>query len=80
MTFLFTDVMVSLGTCRPQNVEAIKLQDGQAALTDSSFASSITFQSTTDQLYLKLTGFSVSCGALTTKWSFTEKQRRLLSG
>ena len=58
-----------LGTCRPQLLEAIKLQDGQAALTDSNFAASVTFQSATDKLYLKLTDFSVNCGAFTIKWS-----------
>ena len=61
-----------LGTCPPQTVDAIKLHDGQSALTLSNFASATAYQSTTGKLYLKLSNFSVTCGDLTTKWSLLQ--------
>ena len=47
----------------------IKLVAGKSALTRSNFGNSIAYQSITDKLYLKLTGFSITCGAHTIKWS-----------
>lgn len=63
-----------LGTCPPQTIDAIKLQDGQSALTFSNFASAIAYQSITDKLYLKLSNFSVTCGDLIIKWSLLNDQ------
>ena len=67
--FFFQRCDGTSGTCVPQAIDKITLQGGKVALTASNFASTITYQSTTDKLYLKLTGFSVTCGELTMKWS-----------
>lgn len=58
-----------MGTCPPRIVDVINLQGGQSALTLANFASSIRYQSSTDKIYLKLTGFTITCGDLTIKWS-----------
>ena len=41
---------------------------GTVQFQDQTFQSAISFQYFTDKLYLKISGFSVSCGQLTFKW------------
>ena len=67
-----------LGTCPPTDVTVINLQEGQASLTRSNFASSIVFQSNTDKLHLKLSGFSVTCGSFGVKWSLLKPEENCL--
>ena len=52
----------------------IYLHEGQASLTLSSFATTIVFQSSTDKLHLQLSGFSVTCGSLTVRWSLIKAE------
>ena len=52
----------------------IDLKEGQASLTLSNFAKTIAFQSNTEELYLKLSGFSVTCGSLDIKWSLIKAE------
>ena len=63
-----------VGTCPPRSVAAIYFQEGQASLTFSNFAQTITFQSNTDKLHLKLSGFFVTCGSLVVKWSLIKAE------
>ena len=58
-----------LGTCPPSVINLIKLNQGQASITLPNFSSSISFQSSTSNLYLKLISFSATCGSIKTKWS-----------
>ena len=61
-------------TCPPRNVAEIHLQEGQANITFSNFVQTIVFQSNTDKLHLKLSGFSVTCGSLVVKWSLIKAE------
>ncbi|XP_028398913.1 uncharacterized protein LOC114522435 [Dendronephthya gigantea] len=63
-----------LGTCSSRIVDKITLSSGQIVLTLPNFANAIAYQSTTDKLYLKLTGFTVTCGALNIKWSLLKSK------
>ena len=67
-----------LGTCPPIDVTVINLQGGQASLTRSNFASSIVFQSNTNKLHLKLSGFSVTCSTFSVKWSLIKPEEDCL--
>ena len=58
-----------MATCPPSSIVPIHLQNGQASLLRSNFASSIAFQSNTDKLHLQLSGFSATCGSLVVRWS-----------
>ena len=61
-------------TCPPRNVTAIRLQGGQVSLTSSNFDQTVAFQSSTDKLHLKLSGFSATCGSLVVKWSLIKAE------
>ena len=63
-----------MGTCPPRITNKITLSSGQITLTLPNFANAISYQSITDKLYLKLTGFSVTCGALDIKWSLLKSK------
>ncbi len=63
-----------LGTCQPTGITPIILQKGQASLTHSDFTTPIVFQSSTDILHVKLSGFSVSCGSLAVTWSLIKDE------
>ena len=67
--FIFLRCNGVIATCPPSSIVTIHLQDGQASLTSSNFASSIVFQSNTDQLNLQVSGFSATCGSLVVRWS-----------
>ena len=57
-----------LGTCPGSKVDKITVTTGTTQLMDRSFQSVISYQYFTDKLYLRLPGFSVSCGQLNLKW------------
>jgi hypothetical protein len=63
-----------IGTCPPTAINPIYLQEGQAKITVSNFATTVTFQSSTDKLHLQLSGFSVTCGSLTVRWSLIKAE------
>ena len=67
-----------LGTCPPIDVTVINLQEGQASLTRSNFASSIVFQSNTNKLHLKLSVFYVTCSTFSVKWSLIKPEEDCL--
>ena len=56
-------------TCPPEELTELEIRKGQAILTTLNFDGNATFQSQTDQLYLEVRGFTVSCGDLILKWS-----------
>ena len=58
-----------LGTCPPNSIDQIKFNQGQATITLPDFSSSVSFQSSTNRLYLKLNSFSSTCGSINLKWS-----------
>ncbi|XP_046852682.1 uncharacterized protein LOC124445941 [Xenia sp. Carnegie-2017] len=63
-----------LGTCPLRSIDVITHKRGEVMLTSLDFASSLSYQATTDKFYLKITGFSVNCGTLTLKWSLLKGQ------
>jgi hypothetical protein len=63
-----------IGTCPPTAINPIYLQEGQARITVSNFAKTVTYQSSTDKLHLQLSGFSVTCGSLTVRWSLIKAE------
>lgn len=63
-----------LGTCPLRSTDVITHKRGEVMLTSLDFASSLSYQATTDKFHLKITGFSVSCGTLTLKWSLLKGQ------
>ncbi|XP_020632779.1 prestalk protein-like [Orbicella faveolata] len=58
----------SLGTCPHAVKDKITLTTGTVQLMDHKFKSVVSYQYFTDKLYLKISGFCVSCGQLTLKW------------
>ncbi|XP_028410829.1 uncharacterized protein LOC114533499 [Dendronephthya gigantea] len=64
-----------LGTCPPNSVTGIRIQDGQARITLPNFGTPASFQASTNKLYLQLSGFSVTCGSLAIKWSIIKSDR-----
>ena len=58
-----------LGTCPGALVDDIVLKTGSLQIMDSKFQSPSTYQYITDRLFLKVSGFSVSCGQLNLRWS-----------
>jgi hypothetical protein len=68
------------GTCPPAAITPIYLQDGQVIITRDDFAKPIRFQSSTDKLHLKLSGFSVTCGSLTVTWSLVNDKDKCKLG
>ncbi|CAB3984855.1 extracellular matrix A-like [Paramuricea clavata] len=69
-----------IGTCPPTAINPIYLQEGQARITVSNFAKTVTFQSSTDKLHLQLSGFSVTCGSLTVRWSLIKAENSCYLG
>ena len=63
-----------MATCPSTNITQIYLQEGQARLKRSNFATPIVFQSSTDKLHLQLSGFSVSCGSFAVRWSLIKAE------
>lgn len=57
-----------LGTCPGAIQDKINITTGTAQFMDQSFQSVTSYQHLTNKLYLRLDGFSVSCGSLTLKW------------
>ena len=57
-----------LGTCSRAEEDSISVTTGTAQFMDQSFQSVIGYQYVTDKLYLRISGFSASCGQLTLKW------------
>lgn len=57
-----------LGTCPRAEEDSISVTTGTAIFMDQAFQSVIGYQHFTDKLYLRISGFSVSCGQLTLKW------------
>ena len=58
----------SLGTCPGAVEDKITVTTGTAQLVDQTFNSVVSYQYLTDKLYVKISGFSVSCGQLTLNW------------
>ena len=58
----------SLGTCPGAVEDKITLTTGTAQLMDNKFNSPMRYQYFTDKLYIKISGFCVSCGQLTLNW------------
>ena len=58
----------SLGTCPGAVEDKITVTVGTAQLMDHTFNSVVSYQYFTDKLYLKISGFCVSCGQLTLNW------------
>lgn len=58
----------SLGTCPSAVKDNITLTAGTAQLMDHKFKSVVSYQYFTDKLYIKISGFNVSCGQLTLNW------------
>jgi len=58
----------SLGTCPSAVEDNITLTTGTAQLMDHNFNSVVSYQYFTDKLYIKISGFCVSCGQLTLNW------------
>ena len=58
----------SLGTCPGAVEDKITVTTGTAQLVDQTFSSVLSYQYFTDKLYVKISGFSVSCGQLTLNW------------
>ncbi|XP_032233414.2 uncharacterized protein LOC5508728 isoform X2 [Nematostella vectensis] len=57
-----------LGTCPAAVTEQITVKTGSLHLMDSSFTKKTTFQSSTSNLFLQITNFTVSCGTLKYSW------------
>lgn len=57
-----------LGTCPGTVEDKINITTGTPQIMDQSFQSVASYQHFTDKLYLRIAGFSVSCGQLTLKW------------
>ncbi|XP_068693727.1 uncharacterized protein [Montipora foliosa] len=57
-----------LGTCPGAEQDSINITTGSVQFTDQSFLSVISYQYLTNKLYLRLVGFSASCGQLTFQW------------
>ena len=57
-----------LGTCPGAVEDKITVTTGTAQLVDQTFNSVVSYQYLTDKLYVKIFGFSVSCGQLTLNW------------
>ncbi|KAJ7365983.1 hypothetical protein OS493_002725 [Desmophyllum pertusum] len=58
-----------LGTCPGAVTDNIVLKMGSLQIMSSKFQSASTYQSITDRLFLKISGFSVSCGQIHLRWS-----------
>ena len=58
----------SLGTCPGSVEDKITVTTGTTQLVDQTFNSVVSYQYFTDKLYVKISGFSVSCGQLTLDW------------
>ena len=58
----------SLETCPPAVKDNITLTTGTAQLMDQTFNSVVHYQYFKDKLYIKISGFCVSCGQLTLNW------------
>ena len=58
----------SLGTCPGAVEDNITVTTGTTQLVDQTFNSVVSYQYFTDKLYVKISGFSVSCGQLTLNW------------
>ncbi|KAL9987476.1 hypothetical protein ACROYT_G001789 [Oculina patagonica] len=58
-----------LGTCPGAVTDNVVLKTGSLQMMDSRFQSAITYQYITNRLFLRISGFSVSCGRLNLRWS-----------
>ena len=58
----------NLETCPGAIQDKINITSGTAQFMDQSFHSVTSYQHLTNKLYLRLDGFSVTCGPLTLKW------------
>ena len=58
----------SLGTCPGAVEDKITVTTGTAQLMDQTFNSITSYQYLTNKLYIKISGFSVSCSQLTLNW------------
>ncbi|KAJ7389331.1 hypothetical protein OS493_032187 [Desmophyllum pertusum] len=57
------------GTCPGAVTDNIVLKTGSLQTMNSKFQSGSTYQSIIDRLFLKISGFSVSCGQIHLRWS-----------
>ena len=57
-----------LGTCPALITDAITIVTGSVALKNPQFSVNAAYQSVTSQLYIHLTGFSTTCGAMKLNW------------
>ena len=55
-------------TCPGAEHDSINITTGSAQFTDQSFLSVISYHNLTNKLYVRLTGFSASCGQLNFQW------------
>ncbi|XP_068691216.1 prestalk protein-like [Montipora foliosa] len=58
----------NLETCPGAEHDSINITTGSAQFTDQSFLSVISYHNLTNKLYVRLTGFSASCGQLNFQW------------
>ena len=57
-----------LGTCPGAVTDNVVLKTGNLQMTDSKFKSLSTYQYISSRLFLKISGFSVSCGQINLRW------------
>ncbi|XP_078378028.1 uncharacterized protein LOC144661203 isoform X1 [Oculina patagonica] len=58
----------SLGTCPAAVVDTVVITTGIAEIMDRNFHSPSSYQYNTDRIFLRISGFSVSCGTVKLRW------------